>query len=467
MADVTVPSDAVPSDAMPDDATLNGESRHDPIPLRLLSDTAQIGGSGASAGGADGGSASAGGTGRLSVGGCDITDLAAEFGTPLFVYDEAHLRARCAEALAAFGSGVAYASKAFLCIEMARLVHAEGLHLDVASGGELHTALRADIPAKAIVMHGNNKTTAELELALRHDVGRIVVDSFDEIDRLEQMHDSSRPAPRILLRVTPGVSAQIHEYVDTGRDDSKFGFGMSSGAAAAAVERVQASAAMELVGIHSHIGSQVFEVDSFVRALSVVAEFFGSLDLGELSVGGGLGVAYVEGERAPTITEWGAALRYGCERLGITARLVGEPGRSIAAAAALTVYTVGTIKKLDGIRTYVAVDGGYGDNPRPMMYGSDYTTCVPARAAEPRPDLVRLVGSHCESGDVIVRAAPVPAGLSVGELVATPVTGAYGQSMGSNYNRFTRPAVVFVADGDARLVVRRETLDDVTRLDVV
>ncbi len=429
---------------------------HGPIPLRLLPDTSQIDASG-----------------RLLVGGCDVVDLAAEFGTPLFIYDEAHLRARCAEALATFGPGVAYAGKAFLCIAMARLVHSEGLHLDVASGGELHTAIRADIPGSHIVMHGNNKTTTELLTAINYGVSRIVVDSFDEIDRLEQIHSDSGAAtgsngsvPQVLLRVTPGVSAHTHEYIDTGREDSKFGFGVTSGTASVAVARTQASAAMELVGIHSHIGSQVLDVSSFAQALSLVAEFFEPLGLPELSVGGGLGVAYVEGEHAPTITQWGQALRRQCEELGITAKLTAEPGRSIAAAAALTAYQVGTIKQLEGIRTYVSVDGGYGDNPRPMIYGSGYTTFLPAAVAEPRPDLVRLVGSHCESGDVIVRSAPVPAGLSVGDVIATPVTGAYGQSMGSNYNRYPRPATVFVADGQARLVVRRETLDDVTRLDV-
>ncbi len=435
---------------------MHTEDRHGPVPLRLLPDTSQIDANG-----------------RLQVGGCDVVDLVAEFGTPLFVYDEAHLRARCAEALAAFGPGVVYAGKAFLCIAMARLVHSEGLHLDVASGGELHTAIRAGVPGSHIVMHGNNKTIAELRTALDYGVSRIVVDSFDEIDRLEQIHSehgaaagSNGSVPQVLLRVTPGVSAHTHEYIDTGREDSKFGFGMASGAADAAVARAQSSTAMDLVGIHSHIGSQVFEVSSFAQALSLVARHFEPLGLPELSVGGGLGVAYVEGEQAPTITQWAQALRSQCEELGITAKLTVEPGRSIAAAAALTAYRVGTIKQLDGIRTYVAVDGGYGDNPRPMIYGSDYTTFLPAAATEPRPDLVRLVGSHCESGDVIVRSAPVPAGLSVGDVIATPVTGAYGQSMGSNYNRYPRPATVFVADGQARLVVRRETLDDMTRLDV-
>ncbi|HCB34990.1 MAG TPA: diaminopimelate decarboxylase, partial [Acidimicrobiaceae bacterium] len=403
------------------------ESRHDPVPLRLLSDTARVGSDG-----------------RLAVGGCDVVDLAGEFGTPLFVYDEAHLRARCAEALAAFGPGVAYAGKAFLCQAMARLVHTEGLHLDVAGGGELETALRADVAPERIVAHGNNKTDAELDAALRCGVGRIVVDSFDEIDRIEALHAAGAPVARVLLRVTPGVAAHTHEFVETGRDDSKFGFGVAAGAAAAAVERARASAALDLVGIHSHIGSQVFRVDSFSQALAVVAEFSEPLELPELSIGGGLGVAYVEGEHAPTITEWGAVLHREARALGIAARLTAEPGRAVAAGAALTAYTVGTVKTLERIRTYVAVDGGYGDNPRPMMYGSDYTTFLPARAADPRPDVVRLVGSHCESGDVIVREAPVPAGLAVGDVIATPVTGAYGQSMGSNYNRFPRPAVVFV-----------------------
>jgi diaminopimelate decarboxylase len=425
-------------------------NRAAPIPSRLLPDTAKIG--------ADG---------HLSIGGCDVVDLAAEFGTQLFIYDEAHLRNRCREALAAFGDGVAYAGKAFLSVAMARLVHEEGLHLDVASSGELHTGIVAGVPGERIVLHGNNKSLEELQHARSENVGRVVVDSFDELDRLESLHAADGKVATVLIRVTPGVSAHTHEFISTGEDDSKFGFTISSGAATTAAQRAMASPAVDLVGIHCHIGSQVFRVESFAEALEVVAEFSEPFGLPELSLGGGLGVAYVEDDSAATITSWGSMLRQGCDRLGVKANVLAEPGRAIAAQAAITVYTVGTIKKLPGIRTYVAVDGGFGDNPRPVLYGSDYTAFLPARAGEARPDTVRVVGKHCESGDIIVREAPVPAGLQVGDLLATPVTGAYGHGMGSNYNRLARPAVVFAHEGDARLVVRRESLDDLVGLDVM
>jgi len=425
-------------------------ARDEPVPLALLPDTAEIG--------ADG---------HLSVGGCDLAEVAAEFGTPLFVYDEEHLRRRCREALDAFGDGVAYACKAFLCIAMARLVHEEGLHLDVASGGELATAVAAGVPGDRIVLHGNNKSIDELRLARSNDVGRIVVDSFDELDRLESLHAEDGRTARVLLRVTPGVKAETHEFISTGQDDSKFGFGVSSGAASRAVESARERSGVELVGIHNHIGSQVFRVESFAQALEVVARFSEPLGLGELSVGGGLGVAYVEDEAAQSISAWGAMVREACDRLGVRARVLAEPGRAIAAQAAVTVYTVGTMKELPGIRTYAAVDGGFGDNPRPVLYGSDYTAFVPTRANAPRPARARIVGKHCESGDVLVRDAPVPADLAVGDLLATPVTGAYGHGMGSNYNRVPRPPVVFVRDGDARLVIRRETDEDLLRYDVV
>jgi diaminopimelate decarboxylase len=401
--------------------------------------------------------------GRLQIGGCDLVELAAEFGTPLFVYDEAHLRARCREAVAAFGDGVAYASKAFLCGAMARLAHEEGMHLDVATGGELFVASRAGVPADRLVMHGNNKSAAELAMAIDEGVGRIVVDSFDEMDRLDALAAAAGSRPRVLLRVTPGVEAHTHEFIATGQDDSKFGFTVSSGLATAAVERAVASDSVELVGLHAHIGSQVFEVGAFARAVEVLADFAAPFGLAELSVGGGLGVPYVEGESAPSIAEWASGIRAVCEAAGVTATVSAEPGRAIVAAAAVTLYTVGTIKELPGIRTYVAVDGGMSDNPRPVLYGSGYETFLPRAVAAQRSRPVRVVGKHCESGDLLVREGWVPGDLAVGDVLATPVTGAYGHSMGSNYNHVLRPAVVFVADGDAREVVRRETFEDLVR----
>ena len=401
--------------------------------------------------------------GRLGVGGVDLIDLAAEHGTPLFVYDEDHLRARCREAVAAFGDGVAYGSKAFLCLAMARLVHEEGMWIDVATGGEMHVALSAGIPPDRIVAHGNNKSLAELRQAV--DIGaRVVVDSFDELARLDSL-TSAGPATPVMIRVTPGVEAHTHEFVMTGQVDSKFGFGLASGDAARAVERALASPAIELVGIHAHIGSQIFSLASFEKAVEVLAGFVAPLGLPELCLGGGLGVPYVDGESAPSITDWAVTLKGACRSAGIESRVTVEPGRAIAAAAGVTLYTVGTIKEIPALRTYVAVDGGMSDNPRPVLYGSGYEAFLPRATSAPRPRRATVVGKHCESGDVIVRDARLPADLAVNDILCTPVTGAYGHSMGSNYNKVPRPAVVFVSRGQGRVVVRRETLDDLVRQD--
>ena len=404
--------------------------------------------------------------GRLSIGGCDVLDLTEAHGTPVFLYDEAHLRARCREAVDAFGEGVAYASKAFLCKAMAALAHEEGMCIDVSTGGELHVALAAGVPGERLVLHGNNKSTSELTEAVEAGIGRIVVDSFDEIDRLEALVLAGAE-PQVLVRVTPGVEAHTHEYVMTGQEDTKFGFSVASGAAAEAVERLQKLPGLDLVGIHAHIGSQIFRLDSFHKEVEVLARFFSPLGLPELVVGGGLGVPYVVGEEAPTIMQWAASVREATHATGIAAdtRITAEPGRSIVAAAAITVYRVGTIKHLPGIRTYVAVDGGMSDNPRPVLYGSGYEVFFPRATDADRPKAVTVVGKHCESGDVIVREGWVPDDLEVGDLLSTPVTGAYGHSMGSNYNKVLRPPVVFVRDGAARVVVRRETYDDLLRLD--
>jgi len=411
-------------------------------------------------------SAEVGTNGQLLVGGCDVADLAAEHGTPLFVYDEAQLRARCQEAVAAFGDGVAYATKAFLCRAMARLAYEEGMHLDVASGGELQLALSAGIPADRLVLHGNNKSDDELVQARRTGVGRIVVDSFDELDRLDRLHTRDQVVPKIMLRITPGVEAHTHEFVMTGQDDSKFGFGVAAGDAARAVDRALAMESVELTGLHAHIGSQVFVAGFYEQAIAVLAPFVVRHGLGELSIGGGIGVAYVEGESAPSISEWGAVVRKACEGAGITARVSAEPGRAIVAAAGLTLYRVGTVKDVPGIRTYVACDGGFIDNPRPALYGSGYETFLPRAVGADRTRNVRLVGKHCESGDVLVAEAKVTPDLAVGDLIATPVTGAYGRSMGSNYNLLPRPAVVFVAGGHARLVIRRESDTDLLATDI-
>ena len=423
--------------------------------------------------------------GRLTIGGCDVVGLSEEFATPLFVYDEAHLRAACREAVAAWGDGVAYATKAFLCVAMARLAHEEGMCLDVSTGGELHVALTAGVPASQLVLHGNNKSTQELAAALSVGVGRIIIDSFDEIDRIERLianppaleggpedaEPTLRWRPKVLARITPGVEVHTHEFVRTGQEDSKFGFGLASGSATRAVERLaalDAAGVVEFVGIHAHLGSQVFALEPFAQAIDVLADFFAPLGLPELVVGGGLGVAYVNGEQAPTMVEWAESVRAACRRAGIadSVRVTAEPGRSIVAAAGVTLYRVGTVKDVPGHRTYVSVDGGMSDNPRPVLYGSGYEAFLPREADALRPVPIRLVGKHCETGDVVVAEGYVPDDLAVGDVLCTPVTGAYGHSMASNYNKVPRPAVVFVADGSARTVVRRETFDDLVRLDV-
>ena len=420
------------------------------IPLRLLPDSSTIGTDDS-----------------LSIGGVRVAELAVQYGTPLFVYDEEHLRARCRAAVNAFGVGnVVYATKAFLCGAMARLAHEEGLLLDVATGGELHTVLHAGVPASSCVLHGNNKSLDELRMAITAGINHIVVDSFDEIDRIEKLHADGLPVVRIQLRITPGVHVHTHEYVSTGQDDSKFGFNLNNGDALKAIARAQSSAAIDLIGIHCHIGSNVFAVDNFAEASKVMVDLFTSLNLSDLTLGGGLGVAYTENEEAPTIEQWAEVLQRATQSLPNGSSVSVEPGRSIVASAGVTVYTVGTVKPIDGIRTYISVDGGMSDNPRPVLYGSGYEAFDPARMSADRTDSVRIVGKHCESGDILVESAAVAPGVSVGDLLVMPVTGAYGYSMASNYNKVMRPAVVFVSGGTSRLVVRRETYDDLVRLDL-
>lgn len=420
----------------------------DPIPTHLLSDNARIR------------------NGILVVAGCEVATLAEEYGTPLFVYDVGHLRTRCRETVEAFGDTAVYAAKAFLCRAIAALVHSEGMRIDVSTLGELAVALAAGVPGDRMVMHGNNKSMDELRAAADAGVGVIVIDSFDEIERLEALAEAGARLPDVMVRITPGVEAHTHEFVSTGHDDSKFGFTVSTGAAGAAVQRVRGSPSLHLVGIHAHIGSQVFRAESYAEAVGVIARFVVPLGLDELSVGGGLGVPYVTGELAPTIPEWGRVVTEAARAADFAGRLWAEPGRAIVAASALTVYRVGTIKEIPGIRTYVAVDGGMSDNPRPVLYGSGYEAFLPRAVDAPRPRPVRVVGKHCESGDILVRDAWVPTDLTVGDLLVTPVTGAYGHSMGSNYNKVLRPPVVFVENGQARQVVRRETIADLLATDL-
>ena len=406
--------------------------------------------------------------------------LAAEHGTPLFVYDEEDLRRRCREYAAAFGEGnVAYAGKAFLCTAMARLVAEEGLHLDVATGGELSVALRAGFPAGRIVFHGNNKSTEELAQALDGGVGRVVADSFDELDRLEQLAGDHVEKPTVLVRVTPGVEAHTHEFIETGTLDSKFGFAVHDGVALEAARRVIESPVLHFGGLHSHIGSMIERLDAYARAVAIVVELCAAIEestdmpVEELNTGGGLATRYLATDPVTSLGEYEATLRStlkdcvagtGLEEMP---RLMVEPGRSISAPAAITLYRVGTVKTIPDGRTYVAVDGGMSDNPRPVLYGAGYEAYLPARLGDARSLVCSIAGKHCEQGDLVVADARLPDGVRVGDLLAVPVTGAYGYSMASNYNKVPRPAVVFVRDGRARVVIRRETADDLVRLDEV
>lgn len=428
------------------------------IPLRLLPDTAKVNDEGG-----------------LVIGGVSVEDLAKEFGTPLFVYDEQHLRTRCREAVEAFGrERVVYATKAFLCGAMAHLAVDEGLLLDVATGGELFVALHAGVDAGKCVLHGNNKSDDEIEYALRVGVNHIVVDSFDELDRIERIvadpHSSVvGQIARVMIRVTPGVHVDTHEFIQTGQDDSKFGFNLNNGDARHALDRALASPAIHLLGVHCHIGSNVLDVDNFARAAEIMVEMYQSLcrshSLTHLTLGGGLGVAYSDSEHEPSISQWAAVIASATRSLPPDTVVAVEPGRAIVASAAITLYRVGTVKDIEGIRRYVAVDGGMSDNLRPMLYESVYEVFDPMRVNADRDDHARIVGKHCESGDVIIDHARIPADIAVGDLLATPVTGAYGYSMANNYNKVPRAAVVFVVDGKARVVVRRETYDDLVRLD--
>jgi diaminopimelate decarboxylase len=418
-------------------------------------------------------------TGRLLLGGLDVAGLADEFGTPLFVYDERHLRARCRDWARFLGgpANVAYASKAFLCRAMARLVDEEGLALDVSTAGELHAALLAGFPATRLVFHGNNKSYAELKRALEAGVGRIVVDSFDELVRLDGLGERGFGPARVLVRLNPGIDAGTHAHLATGAADSKFGFSIASGAAADACRWAHESPHIQLVGLHAHIGSQIHDPASYEASCRAMAGLAAQLQadhgarIDELNLGGGLGVRYLAADRPPSLNVFATGLRdaatKACEEAELSPppRIVVEPGRSIAATGGITLYRIGTIKEIPGVRTYVAVDGGMSDNIRTVAYGAAYEAFLPAQAGSARPLAVAVAGKHCEQGDVIVPDAQLPAEVAVGDVLCTPVTGAYGYAMASNYNKVPRPAVVFVADGRARVVVRRESLDDLVRLD--
>jgi diaminopimelate decarboxylase len=405
--------------------------------------------------------------GHLEIAGCDVVELAEEHGTPAYVYAEEDIRSRAREYRRAFeGRGadyeVLFASKSLPCTAAYRLFAEEGLSVDVASGGELHMALKAGFDPDRIHMHGNNKSDEEILFAARAGVRHLILDSFDEIERCERLLEEPQ---RVLIRVTPGIKPSTHDYITTGQLDSKFGFGLADGLAARAVERVRASGKLELVGLHAHIGSQIFELEPYTLAIRALGELAGEW-CRVVNVGGGLGVAYTAGDEPPSIDAYvEVKVRGVAEVFGEGVKILVEPGRSLVANAGVTAYRVGTVKEIPGVRTYVAVDGGMSDNLRPMLYGSVYEALVADRAAAPPEALVSVAGMHCESGDVIVRDAML-AEPAVGDVLVTPATGAYGYAMANNYNGVPRPPVLFCRDGVARVVVRRETYADLTARDL-
>ncbi|MCX2826419.1 diaminopimelate decarboxylase [Bacillus pseudomycoides] len=414
--------------------------------------------------------------GHLEIGGCDTTQLAKQYGTPLYVYDEASIREKCRAFHRAFQESgfsyqVAYASKAFLCMEMCRVAREENMSLDVVSGGELYTALQAGFPASRIHFHGNNKTEEEIVMALQADIGCFVVDNFFEMEILHDLAQQYGKIVNILIRVTPGVEAHTHEYITTGQDDSKFGFGVSAGQAMQAIRIALEKSNYNVLGIHSHIGSQIFETAGFVRAVEVLHNFLEEIReqtgyvVTVLNVGGGFGIRYTEADTPLTLETYVHAVtdavreqftrnNYPLPEIWI------EPGRSIVGDAGTTIYTVGAVKDIPGIRKYVSVDGGMTDNLRPALYGARYEAMLANRGKEEAEEVVSIAGKCCESGDMLIWNIELPQ-VATADLLAISCTGAYGYSMANNYNRIRRPAVVFAKGGASQIVVERETYENI------
>jgi diaminopimelate decarboxylase len=417
--------------------------------------------------------------GVLHLGGADVRDLAGEHGTPAFVLVEDDFRSRCRAYRAAFGDDVDiyYAGKAFLCRAVAAWVAEEGLSLEVFSGGELGIALASGFEPFRILMHGNNKSTEEIAAAMDAGVGRIVLDSEMEIARVAHEAERRDVRQKVLIRSTVGVEAHTHEFIATAHEDQKFGFSLASGAALEAARRVSMLPSLELVGLHSHIGSQIFDTAAFEVAAHRVVELLATIrdvigiTLPELDLGGGIGIAYTSDDDPADVATTAKQLRAIVDRECTNARLpiprlAVEPGRAIAGPGTVTLYEVGTLKDVDGIRTYVSVDGGMSDNIRTALYDADYTVTLASRESDAPPMLTRVVGKHCESGDIVVRDAWLPSDLVPGDLLAVAATGAYCRSMASNYNAVLKPPVVAVKDGMSRVLVRRERIDDLLGLDL-
>ncbi|MBE5039322.1 diaminopimelate decarboxylase [Ructibacterium gallinarum] len=420
--------------------------------------------------------------GILEIGGCSLTEIAREFKTPAYVMDENEIRKNCQVYLRAMeeyygGNGmVLYASKALSCKEIYRIMQEEGMGIDVVSGGELYTALEAGFPAKKIYFHGNNKTKEEIVMALENGVGRIVVDNMTELEMLEQLAAERNLETSVLFRIKPGIDAHTHSFIQTGQIDSKFGVALETGEAEEIVRIALRMPHINVVGVHCHIGSQIFDLKPFQLAAKTMMEFIGMLkekygaQIQELNLGGGYGIKYVQ-EDTPVdydkyIEAVARVVREESERLHVAQPFIlMEPGRSIVASAGLTLYTVGVVKEIPSVRTYVSVDGGMGDNPRHIMYGSEYEAVLPENPEGEREMTVTIAGKCCESGDVLIRDAKLPK-VKPGDLLAVLATGAYNYSMASNYNRIPRPPIIMVKDGKARLAVRRETYQDLVACDV-
>ncbi|MBR4859029.1 MAG: diaminopimelate decarboxylase [Clostridia bacterium] len=422
------------------------------------------------------------GAGHLTVGGCDTVELAERFGTPVYVFDENEIRRNLRifrDSMNEYygGNGLAvYASKAFNCKEMCRICAQEGTGIDVVSGGELYTALSVGFPAENIVFHGNNKTYAELCAAVENGVGRIVVDNIDELEALSRIAAEKGKTAGIMFRIKPGIDAHTHDFIKTGQIDSKFGFALETGEAMEVVKKALSTPNVKLRGLHCHIGSQIFDIDPFELAAKVMLELFKAVkdetgvELEELNLGGGFGIKYLESECPKPYGEYmknvSAVVREYCNKLGLKMPFVIiEPGRSVVGAAGLTLYTVGSVKNIPGIRTYVSVDGGMADNPRYALYRADYEIICANKADENRSEIVTVAGKCCESGDLIQENTRLQR-VESGDILAVLSTGAYNYSMASNYNRIPRPPVVMVKDGEARIVVKRETYEQVSSNDI-
>lgn len=420
--------------------------------------------------------------GHLTVGGCDTADMAKKYGTPYICYDESMIRKNCREFVKSIeddydGNGmVCYASKAFSCLEMCRICKDEKMGLDVVSGGEIYTAVKAGFPTDRICFHGNNKTDDELTMALDNNVGRIIVDNLEELKRLSVIASKTGKVAKIMFRIKPGIDAHTHSFIKTGQIDSKFGFALETGEAMEAVKLAIATESIELYGLHCHIGSQIFDIDPFELAAKVMIDFIADIksktgyEIRELNLGGGFGIKYLESDNPEPFAEYmkrvSVIVKEEAKKKAIKLPFILiEPGRSVVGAEGVTVYSVGAVKHIPNIRTYVSVDGGMTDNPRYILYQSEYEIMCANKAAEQKTERVTVAGKCCESGDLIQENAAIQ-NVEPGDLLAVLSTGAYNYSMASNYNRIPRPIVVMAKGGISRVIINRETYEDITRNDV-